>query len=284
MIYSSFDAEVFVLRRAWMVGLCCRADIERAYATHRSPAKTAAIMADAVRAWPEHLHWEKRVGVRPITSAATPTQACAQHIFDLIAQGEPAPVTGVFDDDGAGILRPKLLASRAMTPSATQVVLQSAMQNLPVRVLYTGLRKGAAARWRRLIPSAMEFTGAHWRLHAQDMDDPGQVDEQGGIAGPAIKVFLLSRILDAQPLHERDVPKGFKRRMLVQTHRRLRVHLSEDLTPEQVAAVKNSLDIAPDGTMQWPTHSLYEFKRDYAGAPLSSDAVWPLLSRVDELD
>lgn len=28
-----------------------------------------------------------------------------------------------------------------------QVVLQSAMQNLPARVLYTGLRKGAAARW-----------------------------------------------------------------------------------------------------------------------------------------
>ena len=99
-----------------------------------------------------------------------------------------------------------------------------------------------------------------------------------------LKVFLLSRMLDAQPLSERDAPKGFKRRLLVQTMRRLRVHLSEDLTLEQEAVVKNSLDIAPDGTMRWPAYSLYEFKRDYGRAPPSAHVVWPLLSRIDELE
>jgi len=293
-----FDPEatsLFVLRRAWILGACLRVDIERALDTGRSPAKTSAIMTAAVRRWPEHLHWEKRLGVRPLESAMTPKPAQAQVVLDLIAQGAPPHLSGVFDDDGVGILRPHPLPSRAMTPSATQMLLHAAMRQQPVRVLYVGLRKDEAPRWRRLWPSRLEYTGLHWRLHAQDMDD--HMDDQvgapqsGAQAGtqsdswaPAIKVFLLSRILDAQPLQERDTPKGFKRRVLAQTMRRLRVYLNEELTPEQADVIKNGLDIAPDGTMLWPVHSLYEFKRDYGRAPPSAHVVWPVLSRIDELE
>lgn len=289
---ASETHSIFVLRRAWTLGACLRADIERAFGTRQSPAKTSAIMAAAVRRWPAHLHWEKRMGVRPVQSTMTPKPAQAQVVLDLLASGASAQLTGVFDDDGVGILRPQPLPSRAMTPAATQMLLHAAMREQPVRVLYLGLRKGEQPRWRRLWPSALEYTGLHWRLHAQDMDEAGTAPASGsadtadgaGAQAPPIKVFLLSRMLDAQPLSERDAPKGFKRRLLVQTMRRLRVHLSEDLTLEQEAVVKNSLDIAPDGTMRWPAYSLYEFKRDYGRAPPSAHVVWPLLSRIDELE
>ncbi|MDO8274515.1 MAG: hypothetical protein Q7T22_03195 [Serpentinimonas sp.] len=287
---TSETHSIFVLRRAWTLGVCLRADIERAFATHKSPAKTSAIMAAAVRRWPAHLHWEKRMGVRPVQSAMTPKPAQAQVVLDLLASGASPQITGVFDDDGVGILRPQPLPSRAMTPAATQMLLQAALREQPVRVLYVGLRKGEQPRWRKLWPSALEYTGLHWRLHAQDMDDsvtaPARdpVGSTTGAPAPPIKVFLLARVLDAQPLSERDAPKGFKRRLLVQTMRRLRVHLSEELTPEQEAVVKNSLDIAPDGSMRWPAYSLYEFKRDYGRTPPSAHVVWPLLSRIDELE
>jgi len=39
-----------------------------------------------------------------------------------------------------------------------------------------------------------------------------------------------------------------------------------------------------NGTMRWPAYSLYEFKRDYGRAPPSAHVVWPVLSRIDELE
>jgi hypothetical protein len=270
------DEVLFILRRAWTVGACTRKDVERAFGTHRSPALSAKLMRAAIQQWPAHLSWKKWIGILPVRTLPCPAEAQASEILRLVESGAPSSATGIFGDDGVPILRPAPLAPRAQTEQATAVILQAAVLQQPLRILYVGLKRNESPRWRRVWPSALEFTGMYWRLHAQDMEDEA--------ARWPIKVFVLYRVIDAAPADPKDTPEGFQRREIVRSRARLRVSLNESLTPEQAQAIKNGLGISSDGTMTWPTHSLYEFKREWAGAPVPGNVVWPLMSRIDEVE
>jgi hypothetical protein len=267
--------EIFILRRAWLLGLCTRADVDRAFNTQQSPNIASRLMKQAVNTWPQYLLWRKRIGIIPITTAPRPVEVEAETILDLWARGAGSEKTGVFEDDGLPLLKPQFQPSRAMTSNATQAILTAVFQDKPLRIQYVGLRRGERARWRRIWPVALEFTGMYWRLHAQDLEDE---------AGQhPIKVFVVSRVMDTEPLSIKECPARLQRRGLVRQTQRLRVYLNEQLTADQEAVIRNGLAINPEGGLTWPHHSLYEFKRDYANAPPSSDIVWPLLTRVDVL-
>jgi predicted DNA-binding transcriptional regulator YafY len=266
---------LFVLRRAFLFGVCRRADVNRACGTEFSPNRASAIMRAAITRWHALLYSAPHRGVFPREGAACPKEADASLILSLIAKGAAPSETGVFPDDGAPILMPNPKPARALRDGATQVVLSAALHERPLRILYVGLRRGESARWRRVWPRAMEFTGLQWRLHAQDMEAADQ--------GFPIKVFMLSRIMDAQPLSEKDASKGFTPKTLVRQDRVLRVSLSEDLTPDQVQVVRSGFGIQ-DGRMTWPDHSLHEFKRDFTREPPNPDVVWPTITRLDILE
>jgi hypothetical protein len=266
---------LFVLRRAFLLGVCRRADVNRACGTTFSPNRASTILRTAVARWPTLLYAVPHRGVFPRADAPCPDAAKASHILALIAKGAEPRETGVFPDDGVPFLMPKPKPARAMHDGATQCVLDAALHQKPVRVLYVGLRRGETARWRRLWPRAMEFTGLQWRIHAQDMDAPEQ--------GFPIKVFMLARILDAQPLREKDAPPGFTPKTLARQDRVLRVSLSEDLTADQAQVVRNAFDIQ-DGVMTWPDYALHAFRREFTREPPNPDIVWPTITRLEILE
>lgn len=266
---------LFVLRRAFLLGVCRRADVNRACGTEFSPNRATTILHTAIAQWPTLLYAVPRRGVFPRANAACPDEAKASHILALIAQGATPRETGVFPDDGAPILMPKPKRAQTLHDGATQLVLEAALHEKPVRILYVGLRRGESARWRRIWPRAMEFTGLQWRLHAQDMEASGE--------GFPIKVFMLSRIMDAQRLSEKDAPQGFTPKTLTRQDRALRVSLSEDLTADQAQAIRNGFDIR-DGLMTWPDYALHEFKREFTREPPNPDIVWPTIARLEILE
>lgn len=268
------NTSLFVLRRAWLIGKCRRSDVDRALGTAKSPNRADSILRRAVLDWPRHLIRLRYHGVLPCTHAAVPAPAEAGLILDLVAQGAPPSETGIFPgEDGVPVLKPEPKPSHALTPQATGVILNAALHEHPVRVLYVGMRVGENARWRSLWPRALEHTGLFWRLHAQDIEAAAQ--------GFPIKTFLLPRILDAQPLNAKEIPKTFTPKIMVRATRRFQVFLSESLTSDQVVALRNQLDIR-DGVMTWPEHALHGFRREFMDEPVSTDIVWPPITRMEE--
>lgn len=266
---------LFVLRRAFLVGRCRRTDIDRAFDSNSSPNRGTNILKRAVAMWPRLLYQSGKRGVFPIPDAPVPPEAAAPMILNLIAKNATSKETGIFPNDGAPFLLPQPKPGHAVYDAATNVVLHAALAKRPIRILYVGLRRNESARWRRVWPRALEFTGFQWRIHAQDMDDVSH--------GFPIKCYVLARVFEAQFLDVQEIPLGF--RPLEQTQRQctLRAHLSEDLTPDQVKAVVNEFGIR-DGIMQWPAYAVHDFRRLFSRAQTSDDIIWPLLSRVDALD
>ena len=206
-------------------------------------------------------------------AAPTPREPLKGHIN---AETASKPTTGTIPAPVQQTLAlPKPKPAQTLHDGATQLVLDAALHEKPVRILYVGLRRGESARWRRIWPRAMEFTGLQWRFHAQDMDASGQ--------GFPIKVFMLSRIMDAQRLPEKDAPPGFTPKTLARQDRVLRVSLSEDLTADQAQAIRNGFDIR-DGLMTWPDYALHEFKREFTREPPNPDIVWPTIARLEILE
>ena len=266
------DDSIFVLRRAWLIGRCRRADVDRAFGTDRSPNRASKIIAQAVREWSEALYRSARIGVFPDRRVPVPAPARAGVILDLLAQNAPPQETGLFPDDGVPILRPTPAPAGAMSESATQTILEAALRQAPIEILYVGLRRGESARWRTVWPRALEFTGLFWRIHAQDLEDTA--------GAYPIKTFVLARVMDARPVMNWKPPQEFRPRAVVRDRQRMRVHLSDALTADQAVAVCTQLGIR-DGVMTWPDHALHAFRREFTSLPVSPDIVWPVITSIE---
>lgn len=268
-------SSLFVLRRAWLIGVCRKRDIERAFGLHDSPATVARVMRDAVNDYPESLKWVKRSGVCPVGSSLKPKEVSPAVMFDLLAKNAQPCATGIFDDDGVPVLLPSHRFGLADTESASEAILEAALHGRQLLVLYVGMRRNEQPKWRRVMPRALEYTGLYWRLRAQDIDDSER--------GFPIKAFVMHRILDAKPC-KTPLPSGFRDIVTVKSERLIKVFLNEDLSEYQARTLKNGMRIGDDGVLKWPDHSLYEFKRELAGAPAQDGIVWPPITRIEELD
>lgn len=273
-MFDTFSSDTFVLRRAFLVGVCRRADINRAFGTDLSPNRASAIMKNAVQKHRAFLYAVSHRGIFPKDQVARPEEADPARILTLIAQGASPQVTGLFADDGISMLLPTVAPAMAMDRGATEAVLHAALNHLPLQVLYVGLRRGESARWRAIWPRAMEFTGAQWQIHAQDLDDREH--------GFPIKTFLLPRIREARPVAEKAVPAGFHVKTLPKTQRSLRVHFSDQLTPDQESALRNEFRVE-NGVVHLPAHAVYAFLQSYTNHSINPEIVWPPITRADEI-
>ena len=267
------DSSLFVLRRAWLFGICRRKDIDAVFGTASTPARASRIIKKALAQYPLFLQWHKNHGIRPNPDVKVPHEATATVIMRLLSEGKEVKETGIFPSDGLPRLMPQPLEVSEERERLLQSILQASLKDQPLEILYVGLRKGETARWRRVWPSALEFTGMQWRLHAQDMDDQKAV----------IKVYVLGRILDARYLTQ-AVDKTFSRRKIIAERAHFRVELNPELTPEQQTVLRQNFGIDAQQRMSWPSYALHEFKRDYAEMPVSKDTVWPIISKLESLD
>lgn len=269
---------LFVLRRAWLFGLCTRTDINRAMdlgkgETNTRVARNAMLLA--VSGYPGYLKHINRTGVFPATERQAPPNVSAETILDLLARNAPPIVTGVFPEELMTMVQAPL-PSRASRPNVTQLILRSGVKGEPLRILYAGLRSGETARWRRILIRAFEHTGLYWRVKAQDMDAPGY----------PIKSYVLGRILDAEQLDSRDVFKekpDFVKRSIIKKTSMLKVFFADALTPDQKQGIANQFGIEADGTLKWPEYAVHDFCRENGPKQDSSTIVWPLFSRIDVL-
>lgn len=272
---------LFVLRRAWLFGICRRADINKAFGTESSPNRAAKIMADALRRYPKHLRRIANKGIVPVADAPWPEDASPEAVLDAIARHEPAEKTGVFTDPakpeerGVSWLQSSPAPSRTMSPEGTRVLMQAIVKDEPLSILYAGLRHHETPRWRRIAPRAMEHTGIYWRLFAQDLDDAQN--------NWPIKCFVIGRIAEARKLEKNDTP-AYTARSMVKESQYLKVHFSDKLTSEQMAGLMTTFNISPDGKLSIPSHAVHGFCREYANTPHPDHIVWPVFTRIDQVE
>ena len=275
LVMEDYDSDaLFVLRRAFLFGVCRRADVNRAFDTHSSPNRAGKILKWATIRWPAMLLYAPKRGVFPRDGVPTPPEARASAILELLERGADPRQTGIFPGEGVPILRPEPMKPTAGSDLATQVVLEACLQEKPLRMLYVGMRQGETARWREIVPRGLEFTGLYWRLHAQDLGDKEK--------DWPMKVFVLARILEALPSN-RKIDPSFRPRFVTKTHQRFRVSFSEHLTEDQCRALSILWGIQ-DGKLRLPRHGVYDFQRNYTDIPPPSDIVWPPITRMDPLE
>lgn len=270
---NSLDVALFALRRAWLVGLCRRIDIERAWGVGDSPTLANRLVAESALAWRSHLRRVPYKGLYPLLQERRPKEVSAGTMLALFARGASARETGLFPEE-ATVLLPDQPPVGAMTELATEALLDALIHGRPVRVLYVGLREGERARWRVLCPQALEFTGSpQCRLHAQDLE----------VDGAPSKTFVLARIFEVQPADKRF--EGFSPALLPATvayraKQRLRLTLNEDLTPDQKQAIAHELGIK-GGIAEMPEQAVHNFGRIYANAAPTPGIVWPPIARIE---
>lgn len=275
MSYKINPAEValFALRRAWLVGLCRRSDIDRAWGTSKVPVLADRLMAESALTWRTHLQRVPYKGLYPRLQERRPPEVSASTMLALLARGASVRETGLFPDE-APVLLPEQQPIGTMSDSATEALLDALIHKRAVRVLYVGLRQGERARWRVLGPQALEFTGSpQCRLHAQDLEAEG---------APS-KTFVLARIFDVQPADPRF--EDFSPALLLasvayRVKQRLRLTLNEHLTPDQEQAVAHELGIK-GGIAEVPEHAVHDFGRIYANTAPTPGIVWPPVSHIE---
>ncbi len=271
MTYDTDETSLFILRRAWLFQRCRRKDVDTIFGTRNAPARASRIMQQAIIKYPKYLQWTKKFGILPLGNQK-PHEVEALTIMNLIALGKSSIETGIFQGESLPFLMPQPLRTITANEKCANDILQAVLNDKPLEILYVGLRKGENARWRKVWPSGLEFTGIQWRLHAQDIEDPQGV----------IKVYVMGRILETRYLT--TVVKNFKRRKVISDRVNLRAQLNTELTPDQQHVLQQSFGMDKNCHMSWPAYALYEFKRDFVEAPVSLETVWPVISRLDVLD
>lgn len=258
----------FILRRAFRLGRVTRGDVQAAYPEF-SYSKAGLVLGAAVEDWPEHLERDGR-SVVPRARAGPPAVADEGELMAALDQG-------LFGMRYTGFAQEELPAHQVRWvcsgPRKSGVLLtlgRIMAEKGGAEVCYVGLRAGEAARWRRVFPLALEQMGLQWRLLAQCLESEGY----------PLKVFVLTRILDAAPMSSR-LPRGFAPRADTDRTARYRVRLNPQLTADQQAAVAAELCLE-HGRVVISQRSRWEFERQFGHARVHEDAVWPPVDGLEE--
>lgn len=270
---NSLEVALFALRRAWLVGLCRRMDIERAWCVGNQPLLADRLVKESALAWRTYLRRVPYKGLYPRLEERRPPEVGASVIMGLLARGASARETGLFPGE-LQVLVPEQGLIRAMSEQANEVLLDALIHGRAVRVLYVSSREGERALWRTLMPQALEFTGTpQCRLHAQDLEAQG---------APS-KTFVLARIFEVQPADKRFEgfgPALLPADVLYRAKKHLRVKLNERLTPDQRQAAEHELGIK-DGVVQVPAREVETFRRLHGKPEPLAGEVWPTVSYVE---
>lgn len=161
----------------------------------------------------------------------------------------------------------------AIAPRSNEVMellVRAIVKTRACCVSYCGLRLGEQARWRRIVPLALERMADQWRVVAHDLER----------ADFALRTFVLARIADA--VEDLDpLPKGFTPAGSVDFERSVKVTLDGRYTPDQRRALEHELGIC-DEHLSLPARTAFEYGRRFSVVSASADAVWPPIKAMSE--
>jgi hypothetical protein len=260
----------FVLRRAFRLGRVLRGDVQDAYPEF-SYSKAGLALNAALDAYPEHLERDGR-SVVPMTRAETPAVASEADLLETLGNGLFAMRHTGFRPEELPARQIRWSCSMPRKAGVLSAITQTMARRGGLEIRYVGLRVGETGRWRRIVPLSLEQMGAQWRVLAQCLESEGY----------PIKIFVLSRILDAIPMRARP-PEDFTRETDTDTLATFAVTFDERLTADQREVLAAELCLK-EGCVQLARRSRWEFERQYGHAPPHQHIVWPPVVRLDEQD
>ena len=253
-------AEEFIVKRAFRRGLVTRRDVVRALGV--STATATRLIALALERRAEMLDREGHA-LKPRPLATPPDYASEDALLHELDTGRHDPArTGLFDSE-LPVVYVSWTNSMPPKPGILSLITQAIREKRVIRVVYIGLRADEELRERRILPLALERMNDQWRVIAQDVERDGA----------PIRVFVLSRILDAQP-DRGSKPRGFVHQGHTDSMTELNVTLNPKFTPRQKEVLARELRVE-NGKVRVATRSVHEFARRFADTPPNAEAVWP---------
>lgn len=268
MINEPTARETFILRRAFWTGRAQRGDVVKAF--NISPNLASMAIKDAATSWRSHIQRVGRMGVMPVAGAQTPPLAAAPLMLELFERKAPPRETGIFPEE-LTLFQGTSYVFRG-TPAITEAIMRACITQSTLEILYVGLKRQEAARWRLVAPVALEFTGAQWRVLAIDVESDD----------PKTKTFVLARVLGARAT-ARTAPKNIADGAVHGEMSAYRPRMDPELTEDQIQALKQEYGIRDDGTMLLRHNLEFEFRRDFcANKPRMNHLVWPVFIDLAE--
>lgn len=259
----------FILKRAFRAGAVTRVDVVNAFGV--STATASRMMAEALarRGALLERHGQK---VLPRLLAEPPTCASEAALLETLDAGgnDFLARTGLYPYE-LPVVYVAWTNSLPRKPGILATVVEAIRSEGFLRIVYLPMRDQAQPARRLIAPLGLERMNDQWRVVAQDLEK-----EQC-----PIRVFVLTRILEAEKEVLKRKPRGFVHQNISDGSVALDVMLNPKLTPLQKEVVSAELGIR-DGKVRVARRGIFEFKRRFSREPTTPDAVWPPLDECGE--
>ncbi|HQT42542.1 MAG TPA: hypothetical protein PLD79_01020 [Halothiobacillus sp.] len=281
------ESRLFILRRCVWIGRATRADVLRAFPSTQSTATASRALDDAVTRWPNLLR-RKPKWIELIPNARIPDQVRplvdARCMMRLIrSDSSRFSVIGLTTSEVHFVqtnLRHDVLAKADHIGDGKDIgpmldlILRTIILNARIDILYVGLRLGESARWRSVIPVALNDFQGQWRIIAHDLEADGF----------PIKSFVLPRILDAHASIEKT-PRNLHLQTGDVAVRRYAIKLNPRMTADQKTAIGRELGINRNNEIMLSDDAVFDFRKTWMESELGSDLtfVWPLVVELNRV-
>ncbi|MFA7243269.1 MAG: WYL domain-containing protein [Sulfuricellaceae bacterium] len=263
------NAGDFIVKRAFRAGAVTRGDVIQALGV--STATATRLMAEVLTKKGDILE-RFRQKIVPRLLAKPPACASEAALLQTLNEGGHDFLLRVgLHENELPVSYVSWTHSAPKKPGILGILTEAIRTESYLRIAYIGMRENEEPASRVIAPLGLERMNDQWRVIAQDL----------GKEGYPIRVFVLSRILDAEKAPLKRRPPGFVPQHHSDAAIPLAVTLNPKLSPLQKEIIADELDIR-DGKVRLAKRGIFEFKRRFSNEPVSPGAIWPPLGECHE--
>lgn len=273
MNYSQIKTAVlrFIVRRAFRHGSLARTDLKKAFAI--STPSASRYFSEAPND-PEYGQYIQREGhrIKPQTLVNPPPWAGEEDLLNTLNYGcysktDPsviAQATGLFYQE-LPLVYVSWTNSLPKQPGTLMTIVKAIDHKQFLRLVYVSLNLGEQKKQRIVAPLALEKMNDQWRLIAQDTQKEDY----------PIRVYVLSRILEAEALLDRKAKKfAWKLKPEADSQAKYDVRLNTLYSEDQKEVLEHELGIK-NGIVSVTSRSEFEFLRRFSNQ--ENKGIWPPL-------
>ncbi len=259
----------FILKRAFRAGRVSRNDVMQALGV--STATATRLMAEVVSKKGDILQ-KVRQKIVPRLLVKAPACASEDSLLQTLNEGGHDFLlrVGLYENE-LPITYVSWTNSAPKNSGILGTIIEAIRTDTYLRIVYVGMREKEEPASRVIAPLGLERMNDQWRVVAQDLDKDGY----------PIRIFVLSRILDAEKAALKRRPPGFMHQHHSDAFVSLAVTLNSKLSPLQKEIVSGELNIR-EGAVSLTRRGVFEFKRRFSNAAASLGAIWPPLDDCHE--
>ena len=267
MTHDLDDKECFIWRRAFRSPdrAVVRKDLVSAFAMSESSAST--LLSSVADRSEGRLEREGYKIVAPVWAQA-PHWANEVDLMESLDRGQSRFSRTGLKSSELPVNYSSWSSNLPSAPGALEKIVTAIGKLRPVHIRYVGLKAGDKAKFRRVLPIALERMGDQWRLVAHDLS---KSDTQ-------LRTFILSRITGAV---NDDCPLSKKSAVIraspIDQKQRIKVGWHILINQDQKEALKSELGIDAQDTVMVYSRDVHEYLIRYGGRVVSTDVVWPPL-------